>query len=1095
MTRADEVRWDADSPEEDESGRLAEAVSRLARPRPVAEAIAVASPSLARTLAQTLAQTAGDTDKEPAALRRALRALAGYRLRMASRETPFGLMSGVAPVRFGDDAQAVAAQEVAAQGANAQEVKVRWGDAHRRAVRPDRAWLTALVTEWEQRPEVLRWLRVVANGLCFVRDGRVVLPYLPHSAPGGSAEAPVREVSVRRTDAVALVMEQADTPVLCGELARRLGAAFPAAPPGSAEGMLVRLVAKGFLLSEAHPPLEAADPLDHLLSALAAVPPEDLPELPELRAIRVALGAYAALPLGAGLTALTEVSERMRGLRAADQPVHVDLALDAEARLPGAVAEEAARAAGLLWRLSPPEPGPAHLREYHAEFLERYGVGRPVPVRELLDPDIGLGAPAGYRCPPGPRPEPAEDRRDTARDEVLAALAQRALLAGEREILLSDDHPAVARLAHDGGRPPLGMDLCAHLLADTPEALAEGRFRLVLSSHSGRAGAMLGRFAHLLPEDMRASLTELARDPGPSDADADADADVLNAQVSFRTGRARAANIAQAPRLLEYRLPVGTFADRGDPAVLDLARLAVTATAERLLLVETRTGRRVRPAVFHLLDPEWDLPNAARLLCDLTTSGVRGWRGWSWGAAEALPYLPRVRYGRTVLAPARWRPDDTLRDRNTPRDTWTRAVAAWRDTWHVPRRVRVGSADRHIELDLDLPAHLDLLRHELGHGPGTFVQELPTAAGCGDGWLAGPDGVHRGEIVFPLLARTAATSTTGPRAGVSTTGPRAPGHPVVTGLPVVTGRPQQIRQGRREHLPGGEWLHASLYCLPARQNEVLTTHLPALLETLPPEVDRWFFVRYADSHDHLRLRWHGPAHLLTGRLLPQVHAFATALRDAGLTRRLVLDTYAPEIERYGGPRAMAAAERVFHTDSLAVLETLRLARTGTLTVDPLPLAAAGHMALTHAFFTGYAPRTAEDSPDPPGLRWLLETFPKDEAAHRGFRRTRQEALATVNPYTAGSFPSGITGSTALRRAWAARTEAAVAYGSVLRELGTRSEAPPTEALASLLHMHHNRLIGANPLTEQGSYAVARGAAQAHEDRRRASRAASPEATG
>ncbi|MFF2925938.1 lantibiotic dehydratase [Streptomyces celluloflavus] len=1016
---------------------MAEVLSRLARPEPVAEALAVAAPSLARTVDRA---GGGTCDTGPAGLRRAVRALAGYRLRMASRETPFGLMAGVAPVRFTGDPQGV---------------KVCWGGAHRRAVRPDREWLTALVTEWEQRPNVLRRLRVMANDLCFVRGGRLVLPYVPRSAPGEADGATVQEVSVRHTDAVAMVMEQAGNPVLCGELARRLCAAFPAASAEPAQRMLVQLVVKGILLTEAHPPLEAADPLEHLLTTLAAVPPEDLPELRELREIHDALGEYAGLPLGGGRTALTAVSARMRGLRDAEQPVHVDLALDVEARLPNVVAEEAARAAGLLWRLAPREPGPAFLRQYHAEFLERYGVGRAVAVRELLDPDIGLGAPAGYRRPPGPRTVPVEHGRDTARDEVLAALAQQALLAGEREVVLSDDHPAVARLAHEEGRPPLGMDLCAHLLADSPEALTEGRFRLVLSSYSTQAGAMLGRFSHLLPERTRTAITELARGAGPPDT--------LSAQVSFRTGRARAANIAQVPPLLEYLLPVGTFADRDDPAVLDLDHLAVTADPERLLVVETRTGRRVRPAVFHLLNPEWDLPNAARLLCDLAASGVRGWRGWSWGAAEALPYLPRVRHGRTILAPARWRPGDAVREQDSSRETWARAVAAWRDTWRVPRRVRVGSADRHIELDLDHPAHLDLLRRELGHGPQTLVQELPTGADYGDGWLAGPDGAHRGEVVFPLVARRPAASGTGSRAAA---------------------QPLRMRHGRCAHLPGGEWLFASLYCLPDRQDEVLTAHLPTLLETLSEEVDRWFFVRYADSHDHLRLRWHAPAKLLATELLPRVHTFATALRDAGLTLRLVLDTYDPEIERYGGPQAMAAAERVFHADSVAVLETLRLTHTGAVTIDPLLLAAAGHVALAHAFFTGHHPQTAAEAPDPPGLRWLLETFRKNEVAHRSFRRTRREALTLVNPYTAGDLPAGIPGTTALRQAWTARTEAATVYGRTLRELGTRAWTPPTQVLASLLHMHHNRLIGTNRQTEHASYAVARGAAQAHHDRRR-----------
>jgi hypothetical protein len=49
---------------------------------------------------------------------------------------------------------------------------------------------------------------------------------------------------------------------------------------------------------------------------------------------------------------------------------------------------------------------------------------------------------------------------------------------------------------------------------------------------------------------------------------------------------------------------------------------------------------------------------------------------------------------------------------------------------------------------------------------------------------------------------------------------------------------------------------------------------------------------------------------------------------------------------------------------------------------------------------------------------------------------------------------------------------------VIRSLNRR---PP---LPALLHMHHNRLVGAAPEAEGASYAIARGALQALADRDR-----------
>ncbi|ARF53878.1 hypothetical protein B1H19_06510 [Streptomyces gilvosporeus] len=1029
----------------------------------VAEAVAVASPPLAQTVRRVTGVTgvtgcAGGLRAND--LRRAVRALAGYRLRMAARATPFGLMAGVAPVRF---------------AARPDETTARWGAAHRRGVRPDRAWLRGLVHGLERRPAVLRRLRVAVNDLAFVRGDRLVLPYVPQTdaaeRDGGPA---VREVSVRCTPAVRAVLDWARTPVRGGELAERLGARFPGVPRPGIEAMLSQLVSRQLLLSELHPPLETADPLEHMGQVLGNVPREDVPEADALRALGAELAAYAARPVGQGAPAHAAVCARMRELRDGERPLQVDLALDAEVWLPPVVAQEAEAAAGLLWRLSATEPGPAPLRGYHTAFLDRYGTGRLVPVTELLDADTGLGPPGGYRCPPGPRTAPVP-AADPERDRALAALAQEALLAGRREVVLDDGHPLLTRFARDEGRPPESAELCAQLLSASPERLAAGDFRLVLVGGSAQAGAMAGRFAYLLPAQARERVRRLARSAGPAPTEA------LRVQVSVPPGLARGGNVAQVPRWLDALLPVASFpgcdpaegpghrggddtGDRAEPVAATLHDLVVGADTEALYLLHATTGRRVAPAFFHVLNPQWQAPNAVRFLRDVAECGVRRLAWWDWAGAGVLPCLPRVRYGRTVLAPASWRPDDALRDRQAPYGRWSAALEAWRERLRVPHRIRVGTADRYLELDLHHPAHRRLLRQELARRPHTLVQEAPTEAGCPDGWLSGPDGPHRAEVILPLVARR-----------------READRPVVR-APRVRRRDIDAHQPQ---LPGGDWLFATLHCSAERHDEILADHLPHLVAALPEPVDRWFFLRYHDVEGpHLRLRFHGPAAALSTQLLPRLHQFAASLRRARLVRRLALDTYDPELERYGGPEAMPAAERVFHADSLATLEQLRLLRRSSTEPDPLLLAAAGQVAMARAFFRDVPGAGATG---PGWAAWLLDTLAKDPEPHRRFRNRLREALAVIDPGGGRGWPVGAPDGAALREAWARRDEAVAAYGRCLRELGPGAWCTPTGALASLLHLHHNRFAGVDRAAERASQAVARAAVQAHVDRIRQGR--------
>jgi hypothetical protein len=54
-----------------------------------------------------------------------------------------------------------------------------------------------------------------------------------------------------------------------------------------------------------------------------------------------------------------------------------------------------------------------------------------------------------------------------------------------------------------------------------------------------------------------------------------------------------------------------------------------------------------------------------------------------------LPYLPRLRYGKTVLAPARWLlAAADLPAPTAPLPEWASALDAWRERWRVPWSTR-----------------------------------------------------------------------------------------------------------------------------------------------------------------------------------------------------------------------------------------------------------------------------------------------------------------------------------------------------------------------------------------------------------------------
>ncbi|MFJ5921002.1 lantibiotic dehydratase [Kitasatospora sp. NPDC092948] len=962
------------------------------------EAVAVASASLARVLDRIVAQ-----EPVPAKqVRRAARAVARYQLRMTGRATPFGLMAGVAPAGFGPAAE------------------VRWGYQHTKSVRPDTEWLSGLAAALESDPEVLAGLLVSANDLRRVRGDRVVLAYAP--LLGGEAGALPQEVSVRYTAAVRSALELAELPLTHRELHRRLSAAHPGADAGAVDRLIGGLVRTQLLLTDLRPPLEAADPLGHLIDRLPDR--EHGPVGKELRALRRELAEYAAAPLGAGRPAWRSATARMRRLHPTDRLLQVDLALDADVELPVAVREEVEQAAQALWSVAAGRPGPAHLREYHLDFLERYGAQRAVPVLELLDPDTGLGPPAGYLVPTGTRRLRAGSDPADERDQLLLALAQQAAMTGAEEIELDDE--LLARLS-GAGTPPPSLDLLAQLHADSPQALRRGEFELIVVGTGPTAGALAGRFGHLLGtagERYGRLLRELPTD----------NPQAVRAQLSFRTPRPKAANVARVPRWLEHGITLGAHADRGAPGALGLSDLVVVADLERLAVRSLRLGREVVVTLPSMIATDLHAPNAARLLEEISRSGRPTWPRWRWGPAQSLPFLPRVRRGRSVLAPARWQcAEPGLRDASADFEQWRTLLARWREQWRVPREVQVVSGDHRITLDLEHRHHLELLRNEWSQQPDSFLQEVPRG---GTGWLA-PDG-RSNEIAFSLLRREPGTW-------------RAPA--------VAAPRPHTV------HPPGSDWLFAKLYCSPERQEDVLAQHLPGLLARLPSEVSRWFFIRYVDPDPHLRLRFHGDPAALNSRLLPALSGWADELARSGLSGRLVLDSYEPEVERYGGPAAMAAAERAFEADSLACLAQLDLLRGGGLRLDRTVLAAANYVDLAHRF----------GEPEH-FLRHYAST-----GRIRTASAVREEARLVIDPDGHWHHLRTLPGGPELLAVWERRAAAVEQYRA---RLGSVPDGLDT-ALGSLLHMHHNRLLGIDSTAEDRSLSVARKTVHAHHERRKA----------
>lgn len=129
---------------------------------------------------------------------------------------------------------------------------------------------------------------------------------------------------------------------------------------------------------------------------------------------------------------------------------------------------------------------------------------------------------------------------------------------------------------------------------------------------------------------------------------------------------------------------------------------------------------------------------------------------------------------------------------------------------------------------------------------------------------------------------------------------------------------------QRVFIPGSKWVYYKVYCGLNTADNILTQMIGPLGNQLIKDgiIDRWFFIRYSDPENHLRIRF----------LLKDKEKIETVMRgvyqalESQVSNKLIWDlqlaTYQRELERYGS-NTIDDLESFFHSDSKFLLEIIK----------------------------------------------------------------------------------------------------------------------------------------------------------------------------
>lgn len=1034
----DFVRWSDGAPAAAESPEANRALLRkrlralVAQPA-VRDAIFTASPDLDMYLDDWLAEPSQASHVGDKRAARVEGAVVRYVSRMCGRSTPFGLFAATSLGKVGAETRLTVARKARCQ----------------RHTRLDMDYLFALTDALGRDADVRNALTFRPNSSLYEAADRV--RYV-ESRVNGRART-YHLVAVEKSDCIASTLHRAANGATAHELASALAAELAADEVTfeDAAQFVRQLIDDQILIPDLALPVTGDEPIHPLIARLRRFDAgAQVAEI--LEGTRDAMAMIDDAGLGATPQEYRALAERLESLPVKPELprlFQVDMTRPpGEASLGEAVIAEISQGVDVLRRIFA-RPMTTELQRFRDAFQARYE-DREVPLAEALDDDLGLGFPLGREGGEAPllaglafpaRSEWAGSWQ--AHDAFMLRKLSEALMTGATEINLTDEDIGTLQTKEQLPLPDSFSAMC-RVAAASEEAMAKGDFQVWLEAASGPTGAtLLGRFCHADAE-LHEKVTEYLR------AEESFHPEAVFAEIAHLP-EGRIGNVLARPVLRGYEIPYLGHSGAPVEQQLPVTDLMVSVRDGRVVLRSARLGREVLPRLTSAHNWARESSTVYRFLGELQLQGVSGGIMWQWGALDSAPFLPRITYGRTMLSPAQWNISEEELKRIAEASETDRpgVFRQWRTERRLPRFVVLADGDNTLPVDCENALSVDAFAHIVKGRSGTRLQELwplPEELRARDE----EDAAYVHELVVPFLRKREEGTW---RLGEGETGRNGKlPQRALSPCPPVSPSPSL-----RSFAPGSEWLYAKIYCGAVTADQVIREVLVPVAEEVLAEgaADQWFFLRYNDSGNHVRVRFHGLPERLREEVWPCLQASLAPMLEDGRVWRVQLDTYEREVERYGGAAGIELFEQASFADSAAVVEILdSLDQGDTDAAGRWRLALIGMDRMLNDF--GFDLAEKADILKTSRAAFLAE-FKADDALidqlSERYRQERKTLEALLDSSKAAESPLAAGLDVFVRR-----SVRLCAIAEKLRAAEGRLTNTLPDIAASLLHMHANRML-------------------------------------
>jgi len=845
------------------------------------EALYIASPALYDELSKIEFSRQPDEKSK-----RVLYSLLKYLSRYATRCTPFGLFGGFSTLPISNSPTEVAIQHI---------------ESPRKVIRLDMNYLCALAQDLEKNPNVKPYLRFFPNTSLYELNNQYRYVEYHYNAAG------IREhqlSSADQSEYLQAVLDKAQQGLTIAELIAIL--ISDEISEEEAQEFVEQVIASQLLVSELEPALTGDDFLVQIQKTLASLAiqhtSEDLTFVQTVLAdVQIALKQIETSGDGHSLEKFTKVETLLSQL---PTPFDRKVLFQIDTYLPE-VSGQLNR--GLLNKLIAKIPtflkltpfGNATLKEFVNKFYERYE-DEEVPLVLALDPEAGIGYPSGQAkgdvspfaegVTMGSNGVAPKTFNIPEQHQYLFQKVAEAQLTGTYQVNINEDE-----LRNQEIRQPKLPFTNSAMFSVIRE---DGREKIILDSFGGTTGSsLLGRFGHT-DESVLNLLHEVSL------AEDESAPDVIFADI-VHLPEARTGNVIIRPQLKTYQIPFLSKASCEKEHEIAITDLMISVKGNQVLLRSKSLNKIIIPRLSNAHN--FSNPNSLDIyyfLCAIQSQNSRlGLSGFADSFSSLFMFIPRLVLDNIILAEAQWNFKETQLKGTVnafKKGNWTQLkedIQVWRTKFNVPRHIALVDYDNQLYVDLENQWLAETFVNEIKSRPEFTIKEFLHKSD--NAVISSERGWHTNQFVVafhhqpetPVLAFNNTSSETAPV--------------------------------QRKFMVGSEWLYYKIYTGIKTADSLLTEVIYPLAEQFKADglIDRYFFIRYADPHQHFRVRFHFPDAQHSTQVIQIVREALTPYIANKTVSSVVNDTYNREVERYGW-NSIEGVEDYFHVDSEVILRFL-----------------------------------------------------------------------------------------------------------------------------------------------------------------------------